>query len=174
MAHPNSERLQLYVEQRVGEWEREALAQHVAGCELCAEHVRNMQELVRNLESMKELSLPENFAADIAEEAAPSARLRVAPARRSVMLQAIVCLIILITCGGLLLVVDTPVTDPSDDVLGAIDMLLGSPFQADASIVAVLAIMALAGLGILACVLGSSPRAEAQRRAVTSRIRRRR
>jgi hypothetical protein len=91
------------------------------------------------------------------------------------LIQAGICLIILLTSGALLTIVDTPVTDPSDDVLGAVDVLLGSPFQADANIVAVLAIMALAGIAAVACVLGSAPKARPQRRdAVPSHLPRRR
>lgn len=174
MAHPTSERLQLYVEQRVGEWEQQAIGDHLTACERCTLQVMSLDELVTDLESMKELSLPAEFAADVTEEAVPSDGLKVAPARRSVFVQTLICLIILATCAGLLLVVDTPVTDPSDDVVGAIDVLLGSPFQADSTILVVLAFMAMAGLGVLACVLRSSPASERQRKQpVPSRARRR-
>ncbi|MFI5267080.1 MAG: anti-sigma factor family protein [Chloroflexota bacterium] len=171
MHHPNSDRLQLYVDQRLGDAERLSLDMHFVACPHCAEQVRTLRQLLTGLESLSELSLPADFAADMAEEVAPSEGMAVAPARRSVLVQAGICLIILLTSGALLTIVDTPVTDPSDDVLGAVDVLLGSPFQADANIVAVLAIMALAGVAVLACVLGSTPRPRPRRRdAVPSRI----
>jgi hypothetical protein len=175
MAHPDSERLQLYLDQGVGEWERQALDSHLASCEVCSEQVRGLRDLLDGLESLTEMSLPPEFAAEVAEEASPSRHLAVSPARRPLLVQATICLIILITSAALLLVVDTPVSDPSDDVLGTIDVLLGSPFQADASIVAVLAIMALAGLGVLACVLAAAPRVRPERHhSAPSRVPRRR
>ena len=175
MAHPGPERLQLYLDQRLSEWDRWAIDHHVAKCELCSEKLASLRELLSGLDSMKELSLSPDFAAEVVEEAAPSPHLEVAPARRWLVVQAAVCVIIFVTCGALLTIVDTPVTDPSDDVLGAIDVLLGSPFQTDANIVAVLAIMTLAGLGVLACVLGASPRVRPRRHdALPSRVPRRR
>ncbi len=173
MVHPTSERLQLYTEDRVGEWERQALADHLLSCERCTLQVSSLRELVRGLESMRELSLPADFATQVAEEAAPSERLRIVPARRSVLLQAFICLLILLTCCGLLGVVDRPVTDPTDDMTGAIDVLLGSPLQADASLLAVLAVMALAGLGVLASLLRATPDTEPRRSLLPSRFRRR-
>jgi len=175
MDHPNPERLQLYVDRRAGEAEHLVLDIHLAACPECSERVRSLRRLFTGLESLSELSLPAEFAVDIAEEVAPSQHMAVAPARRSLLVQAGICLIILLTGGALLTIVDTPVTDPSDDILGFIDVLLGSPFQADANVVAVLAIMALAGAGALACVLSAAPRARPQRRAaVTSRVPRQR
>ncbi len=174
-SHPDSERLQLYVDERLGDWERGTIDAHLEGCDICAHQVHSLRELLHGLQSFRELSLPPDFAASVAEEVAPSRHLDVAPARRPLLIQAIICLIILLTAGALLLVVDTPVTDPSDDFIGGLDMLLGSPFQADASIVAVLAIMALGGLGVLACVLGGAPKARPERREpAPSRVRRRR
>jgi anti-sigma factor RsiW len=158
MDHPNPERLQLYVDQRLGDGERASVDSHLSGCEACSEHVGELRRLLRGLESMTELALPAEFAADMAEEVAPSESMEVAPARRALLVQAGMCLIILLTAGALMTVVDTPVTDPSDDVIGMVDVLLGSPFQADANIVAVLAIIALAGAAVLACLLGASPR----------------
>jgi anti-sigma factor RsiW len=175
MHHPSSDRLQLYVDQRLGDGERLSLDMHLVACAHCSQQVRTLRQLLTGLESMRELSLPADFAVDMAEEVAPSEGLAVAPARRLLLIQAGICLIILLTSGALLTIVDTPVTDPSDDVLGAVDVLLGSPFQADANIVAVLAIMALAGIAAVACVLGSAPKARPQRRdAVPSHLPRRR
>lgn len=154
----------MYAEERVGEWEQAAITDHVANCDTCKQKLASLKALVHDLESMTDLSLPADFAAEVADEAAPNQRFKLGPSRRSVWVQAVICLIILVTCCSLLVVVDTPVTDPSNDVLGAVDVLLGSPFQTDAAIVAVLAIMSLAGLGVLSCVLHSSPRAEARRR----------
>ena len=158
MDHPTPERLQLYVDQRLGDAERSAVDSHLSGCEACSEHLGELRRLLHGLETMTELALPAEFAADMAEEVAPSDALEVAPARRTLLVQAGMCLIILLTAGALLTVVDTPVTDPSDDVMGMVDVLLGSPFQADANIVAVLAIIALAGAAVLAVLLGASPR----------------
>ena len=175
MDHPNSERLQLYVDQRLGDAERLTLDVHLASCQDCSAQVRGLRQLLTGLESLSELSLPADFAFEMAEEVAPSKRIDVAPARRSLLVQAGICLIILLTSGALLTIVDTPVTDPSDDVLGFVDVLLGTPFQADANIVAVLAIMALAGLAVMACVLGSTPRPRPQRGdAVPTQVPRRR
>jgi len=158
MDHPDFERLQLYVAQRIGDAERLALDAHLTRCSACWGRMSSLRQLTTGLESLNELSLPPEFATDVAEEATPSEHLTVAPARRGLFVQAAICFIILVTCGALLLIVDTPVTDPSDDVLGMIDVLLGSPFQANGYLIAVLAIMSLAGLAVLACVLGGIPR----------------
>lgn len=163
MDHPSSERLQLYVDRRAGDAERLAIDGHLSGCAECSSHVEELRRLLQGLESMSELSLPAEFATDMVEELSSSDPVEVAPARRSLLVQAALCLIILATAGALLTVVDTPVTDPSDDVVGLVDLLLGSPFQADANLVAVLAIMALSGVAALACFLGASPRPRPQR-----------
>ena len=173
MVHPHSERLQLYVDGHLTEAEHVTLRGHLAGCTACSAEVDDLRRLLSGLESMNELTLPADFAVDMAEEVAPSRGMDVAPARRGLVVQIGICLIILLTSGALLRIVDTPVTDPSDDVLGFVDMLLGSPAQADANIVAVLAIMALAGLAAMACVLSCAPRSRPQRPdAVASRVRR--
>jgi anti-sigma factor RsiW len=175
MDHPPSDRLQLYVDQRLDDAQRLSLDMHLIACPHCSEEVRTLRQLLTGLASLRELSLPADFATDMAEEVAPSEHMTVAPARRGPLIQAAICLIILFTSGALLTIVDTPVTDPSDDVLGFVDVLLGSPFQADANIVAVLAIMALAGVAALACVLGAVPRPRPQRgQPVPSRLPRRR
>jgi anti-sigma factor RsiW len=175
MDHPTPERLQLYVDQRLADVDRHELDLHIAACPPCAGEVRGLRDLLSGLDSMRELCLPAEFAAEMAEEVVPSEEMEVAPARRSLLVQAVICLIILLTSGALLTVVDTPVTDPSDDVLGAVDLLLGSPFQASAPIIAALAIMALAGVAALALMLGSTPRPRPQRRQVApSRVPRRR
>src|SRR5205823_840938 len=84
------------------------------------------------------LELPPEFASDVAEQVAPSAHLKVAPARRGLFLQAAICGAILLTCAILLLFVDTPVTDPSPDVLGLIQIFLGAPFDSDTDVIGVL------------------------------------
>src|SRR5579859_2151780 len=71
--HPTSERLQLYTEQRVGEWERQAIADHLLICERCSGQVLSLQELMHDLGCMRELSLPADFAAQIAEQASQRA-----------------------------------------------------------------------------------------------------
>jgi anti-sigma factor RsiW len=155
--HPDLEYLQLFVDERMSALDRAELELHLTSCPSCMAHVMELRQLLHGLESIDELELPSSFARELAEEVAPSPGLAVQPARRTLITQAVLCLVILLTCGALLLVVDTPVTDPSNDVLGAIDVLLGSPFQIQASIIGVLAIMVLAGLGVLACLLSASP-----------------
>lgn len=164
MEHPRPEELQLYIDRRLHDSARRLIDEHLERCAPCSEQVGSLRQLLEGLDSFAELSLPADFASDLAEEVAPSERLHVAPARRSLLVQVAICLIIMLTAGALLTIVDTPVTDPSDDVLGLIDVMLGSPFQADANIVAVLAIMAVAGMGILACVLMGLPRSRPVRR----------
>jgi len=169
MEHPELDHLQLYVDQRLSDAGRLTLDLHLAGCISCTQRVLELRRLLTGLASMQDLALPATFAADVAEEAAPSEQLSVEPARRRLLLQAAICLIILLTCGALLLIVDTPVTDPSDDALGAVDLLLGSPFQEHASTVAVLVIMALAGIAVIACLLAWMPPIRPQRHvSVTS------
>jgi anti-sigma factor RsiW len=157
MTHPNLERLQLYVDERLAQVEALEVERHMASCRRCEEQIRNLRQLVRGLATMNDLTLPPSFARDVAEEVAPSPRFAVEPPRTRLFIQATICLIILLTSGALLLIVDTPVTDPSDGVLGAVDLLLGSPFQEQATTVAVLAIMAIAGLGVIACLIAGMP-----------------
>jgi|SRR5579884_4440110 len=163
--HPAIERLQLYVDHRLGVPEHRSIQAHVHSCHECGEHVRELRAIMDRLEAIggSDMELPSTFAQDMAKEVGlrrePSP-----PSRRSLITQAALCVVILLTCASLLLVVDTPVTDPSDDLLGAIDVLLGSPFEIQASIIAVLAIMVLAGLGVLACLLSFTPSARARRR----------
>lgn len=157
MEHPPIERLQLYVDQRLAGSERASIDHHLAGCHECATREAELKRLVRGLTAMDALTLPASFASELTEEIAPSPQFSVEPARRRLFFQAAICLIILLTCGALLTIIDTPVTDPSNDVLGAVDMLLGSPFQEEAPTVAVLAIMAVSGIGVIACLIAGMP-----------------
>jgi anti-sigma factor RsiW len=165
MDHPTLDRLQLYVDQRVTELERLNTDRHLAICPDCAARVQGLRQLVSRLAELDDMSLPPSFARDLTEEVAPSPEFSVEPPHRRLWVQAAVCLILLLTCGALLTIIDTPVTDPSDDVLGAVDMLLGSPFQEQAPIVAVLAIMAVAGLGVIACLIAGMPAVRPRRPA---------
>ncbi|HLY64887.1 MAG TPA: zf-HC2 domain-containing protein [Chloroflexota bacterium] len=164
MTHPELECLQLYLDQRLSDPERMAVDRHLGACAACAGRVENLRRLVTGLTAMNELVLPDTFASELTEELAPSPRLAVDPAGRKLLVQAALCVVILLTCGLLLLIIDTPVTDPSNDILGLIDIMLGSPFQERASAVAVLAVMVLAGGGVLVCLLAATPRIRPQRR----------
>jgi hypothetical protein len=173
MDHPDSERLQLYVDQRLGEAERLAVDAHLFNCAACAEQLRGLRAVANGVASLKEVALPPEFATEMAEEVSPSEHLSVPPARRGLFLQAAICAAILAVCAALLLVVDTPVTDPADDVLGLVQILLGAPFDSDTDVIAVLSIMALAGLGVLAWLLSGMPRIGSQRRDTRDHDRRR-
>ena len=173
MDHPGSERLQLYVDQRVGDAERLTLDAHLLTCQQCAAELQGLRQVACGVASLKEMTLPPEFASDVAEQVAPSAHLKVAPARRGLFLQAAICGAILLTCAILLLFVDTPVTDPSPDVLGLIQIFLGAPFDSDTDVIGVLSIMALAGLGVLAWILANVPRRGPERRDIHNRRRRR-
>ncbi len=161
MDHPDSERLQLYVDQRLGETERLAVDAHLLKCAACAEQLRGLRAVANGVASLNEVALPPEFATEV--------HLSVPPARRGLFLQAAICAAILTVCAALLLVVDTPVTDPADDVLGLIQILLGAPFDSDTDVIAVLSIMALAGLGVLAWLLSGMPRIGSQRRDARDR-----
>lgn len=156
-SHPVPEMLELYVDRQLTATERYRIDVHLAGCELCSNHLDALDMIVHGLDSLDDAELPAAFAAELAEEAAPSRDVLVPAARRGVLLSIALCCVSLLGICAAMLAFDSPVAGVSNDVPGAIDLLLGSPFQVQAGVFAALAVTAMLGLGSIARVLAHTP-----------------
>ncbi|MHB8619176.1 MAG: anti-sigma factor family protein [Chloroflexota bacterium] len=153
LPHPTATTLQLYADEQLEAQRQRGVEAHLAECENCRTAAAELRTLFRDLDGLPELAISPAFLEGVIQQVAQSADPVVIPARRDLLLPlAVGCALLLGLC-VLMGVFERPLSSMQHNLPGAIDLVLGSPFETAPAILAGFSLLALAGLALIALVL---------------------